>query len=63
MEPKLYLITDGNSLFVDDRAESVLSRIAEATKPMYLVCLTDQVERITSEKAAHRDRTRQLQLF
>ena len=63
VEPKLYLITDGNSLFVDDRAESVLSRIAEAAKPMYLVCLTDQVERITSEKAAHRYRTRQLQLF
>jgi len=30
---------------------------------MHLVCLTDQVERITSEKAPRRYRTKQLQLF
>ena len=60
---KLYLITDGNSIRVDDQPGSVLNRLADATKPMHLVCLTDQVERIMSEKAPRRYRTKQLQLF
>jgi DNA-binding transcriptional MerR regulator len=60
---KLYLITDGNSVFTDDQPEGVLNRIAEAKHPTYLVCLTDQMRRITSEKSPRRYRTRQLQLF
>src|SRR6516225_3234487 len=47
---KVYVITDGNSVIVDDHPDSVLNRIAEAKHPMYLVCLTDQMSRITSEK-------------
>jgi DNA-binding transcriptional MerR regulator len=46
---KVYVITDGNSVFVDDQPDGVLNRIAEAKRPMYLVCLTDQISRITSE--------------
>jgi DNA-binding transcriptional MerR regulator len=47
---KVYVITDGNSVIVDDHPDSVLNRIAEAKHPMYLVCLTDQMSRITSEQ-------------
>ena len=47
---KVYVITDGNSVFVDNQPDGVLNRIAEAKHPMYLVCLTDQMSRITSEK-------------
>ena len=47
---KVYVITDGNSVFVDEHPDGVLNRIAEAKHPMYLVCLTDQMSRITSEK-------------
>src|SRR5215831_10933094 len=47
---KVYVITDGNSVFVDDQPDGVLNRIAEANHPMYLVCLTDQMSRIKSEK-------------
>ena len=62
-QPKLYLITDGNSILVDDEAETVLNQIADATKSMYLVCLTDQAGRINSEQAPRRYRTKQLPLF
>jgi DNA-binding transcriptional MerR regulator len=47
---KVYVITDGNSLFVNDQPDGVLNRIAEAKHPMYLVCLTDQMSIIKSEK-------------
>ena len=58
-----YLLTDGSSIFVDDLPESVLNRIAEARNPMHLVCLTDQMRRLTCDQAPRRYRTRQLQLF
>lgn len=60
---RLYLITDGNSMLVDDQPGNVLDRIAGAAKPMYLVCLSDHVERLMSDKAPRRYRTSQLQLF
>ncbi|MBZ5624287.1 MAG: MerR family transcriptional regulator [Acidobacteriia bacterium] len=60
---KSYLVTDGNSVFVDDQPEAVLNRMAEAKHPTYLVCLTDLMTRITSKKAPQRYRTPQLQLF
>src|SRR5262245_17324159 len=37
---KLYLLTDGNSVSVDDQPECVLNRIVNSTKPIYLVCLS-----------------------
>ena len=64
-ESKVYLITDGNSVVVDEQPDGVLNRIAEAKHPMYLVCLTDQMSRITSEldRPSRRYRTKQMQLF
>ena len=47
---KVYVITDGRSVVVVDHPDGVLNRIAEAKHPMYLVCLTDQMSRITSEQ-------------
>ena len=47
---KVYVITDGNSVVVDDHPDGVLNLIAEAKHPMYLVCLTDQMSRITSKR-------------
>jgi DNA-binding transcriptional MerR regulator len=62
---KVYMITDGNSVVVDDHPDAVLNLIAEAKHPMYLVCLTDQMSRITSmqDRPSRRDRTKQIQLF
>ena len=47
---KVYVITDGNFVFVDDQPDGVLNRIAEANHPMYLVCLTDQMSRICGSR-------------
>jgi DNA-binding transcriptional MerR regulator len=60
---KAYLVTDGNSVFVDDQPGSVLGRIAEASKPMYVVSLGDLTKRIASDQAPRRYRTKQLELF
>ena len=62
---KVYVITDGNSVVVDDDPDGVLNRIAQATHPIYLVCLTDQMSRITSkqDRPSSRYRTEQIQLF
>ena len=59
----VYLLTDGNAAMVDDQPDNILGRLADASKPMYLVCLSDQMKRITSEKTSRRYRTKQLQLF
>ena len=58
-----YLVTDGNSVFVDDQPEGVLNRIADAKHATYLVCLSDLMKRIVSEQAPRRYRTKQMQLF
>jgi DNA-binding transcriptional MerR regulator len=60
---KSYLITDGKSVFVDDQPERILNRIADAARPIYLICLTDLMKRLTSEQAPRRYRTQQMPLF
>jgi DNA-binding transcriptional MerR regulator len=60
---KLYVLTDGNSVYLDDQPPGILHRLTDARKPMYLVCLSDQMEAITSNKAPRRYLTKQLQLF
>ena len=56
---KLYLVTDGKSIFIEDKAENALNRLAESNKPMYLVSLSEQMKRITSENAPGRYRSKQ----
>ncbi len=63
LKSRLYLLTDGNSIYVENQPESVLQHLIEATRPMHVVCLTDQMDRITSDNRPHRYRTRQLPLF
>jgi DNA-binding transcriptional MerR regulator len=60
---RLYLITDGSSVFIEDQPEVVLTRLADATKPQYMVSLSDQMKRIASEKAPSRYRAQQMPLF
>jgi DNA-binding transcriptional MerR regulator len=61
--PKLYLFTDGHSIHIDEQPERILKRLTQAKNGMYLVCLSDQIARVTSKKAPHRYSTTQLQLF
>ena len=60
---KVYVLTDGHSVHLDDRPERILKRLTEAKKGMYLVCINDQVARMTTEKASHRYLITQLPLF
>jgi DNA-binding transcriptional MerR regulator len=60
---RLYLLTDGDSIFLDHQLEIVLGRLTDATKPMYLLSLSDQMKRVTSETAPRSYRTSQLPLF
>src|SRR5512132_2889045 len=36
---QLFLVTDGNTIFIEDQPENVLNRLDDANKPMYLVSL------------------------
>lgn len=60
--PKLYLFTDGHSVHIDEQPERILKWLTHAKNGMYLVCLSDQIVRVTSKKAPHRYSTTQLQL-
>jgi DNA-binding transcriptional MerR regulator len=59
----LWLLTDGQSAHLEDRAERLLERIGEAKKPVCVVCLSDQVKRIAAETPPRRQALRQLELF
>jgi DNA-binding transcriptional MerR regulator len=61
--PKLYLFTDGHSIHIDEQPERLLNWLVHAKNGMYMVCLSDQIKRVTSEKAPHRYLTTQLRLF
>ena len=45
---RLYLITDGNSIFINDQVENILNWIEDATKPVHLISLSDHVGRVTA---------------
>ena len=60
---KLYVGTDGSSVYVDDRPKSFLVRLADVSRPVYVVCLSDQVTAIMCDDAPRRYRTTQLDLF
>jgi DNA-binding transcriptional MerR regulator len=59
---RLYAITDGAALWVEDDTDAALQRISEARRPVYLVSLGELARRIVSA-APRRFSTRQLQLF
>jgi DNA-binding transcriptional MerR regulator len=60
---KVYLLTDVHSVRLEDDPERILEVLSAAPNAMYLVSLSDQIKRITSEEAPRRYWTRQLQLF
>ena len=52
-------VTDGNLFSSKTRQRIALNRLAEANKPMYLVSLSEQMKRITSDEAPGRYRSKQ----
>lgn len=42
----LHLVTDGKSLYLEGDGERVIDILKNATQPMFLVCVSDQLQRI-----------------
>jgi DNA-binding transcriptional MerR regulator len=45
-ESDLHLVTDGKSIYLEDRQERIIDILKNAKQPMFLVCVTDQVKRL-----------------
>ena len=46
-ETPFHLLTDGRSIYLEDRQERVIDILKNARQPMFLVCLSDQARRLT----------------
>jgi DNA-binding transcriptional MerR regulator len=44
----LHLVTDGKSIFLEDKSERIIDIMKNARQPMFLVCVSDQVRRLTA---------------
>jgi DNA-binding transcriptional MerR regulator len=42
----VHLLTDGKSLYLEDRHERIIDLLKSARQPMFLVCVSDQVRRL-----------------
>lgn len=47
-ESDLHLVTDGKSIYLEENQSRVIDILKNAHQPMFLVCVTDQVHRLTS---------------
>lgn len=45
-ESDLHLLTDGKSVYLEERHERILDVLKNARQPMFLVCVSDQVRRL-----------------
>jgi DNA-binding transcriptional MerR regulator len=44
----LHLVTDGKSIFLEDKSERIIDIMKNAKQPMFLVCVSDQVRRLSA---------------
>ena len=47
-ESDLHLLTDGKTIYLEDRQDRIIDVLKNAHQPMFLVCVTDQVRRLHS---------------
>lgn len=47
-EPELHLVTDGKSIYLEDSSSRIIDILKNARQPMFLVCVSDQVKRLSS---------------
>ena len=48
---ELHLVTDGKSIFLEDQHARIIDLMKDARQPMFLVCVSDQVERLRQPTA------------
>src|SRR3974377_854841 len=46
-EKDLDLVTDGKSIYLEDHKERIIDLLKNARQPMFLVCVSDQVRRLS----------------
>jgi len=44
----VHLLTDGKSIYLEDTSERIVDLLKAAKQPMFLVCVTDQVRRLST---------------
>src|SRR5262245_24889567 len=44
----VHLLTDGKSIYLEDAPNRIVDLLKNARQPMFLVCVTDQVKRLTT---------------
>ncbi len=44
----LHLLTDGKSIYLEDRQDRIIDILKNARQPMFLVCVSDQVRRLSA---------------
>ncbi|MCL4853380.1 MAG: MerR family transcriptional regulator [Bryobacteraceae bacterium] len=47
-ESDLHLVTDGKSIYLEDRHDRIIDIIKNARQPMFLVCVSDQARRLSA---------------
>ena len=50
----LHLVTDGKSIYLEDQQDRIIDIFKNARQPMFLVCVTDQMRRLSSGQIAPR---------
>ena len=46
-DSELHLLTDGKSIYLEDREERVIDLLKNARQPMFLVCVSDHARRLS----------------
>jgi DNA-binding transcriptional MerR regulator len=46
-DAEIHLLTDGKSIFLEENSDRVIDLMKSARQPMFLVCVTDQVRRLS----------------
>jgi DNA-binding transcriptional MerR regulator len=44
----VHLLTDGKTIYLEEASEKIIDLLKNARQPMFLVCVTDQVKRLTA---------------
>jgi len=44
----IHLLTDGKSIYLEEAPNRIIDLLKNARQPMFLVCVTDQVKRVTA---------------
>ncbi len=45
---EIHLLTDGKTIYLEDAPSRIIDLMKNARQPMFLVCVTDQVKRLTA---------------